>query len=546
MNQSDRTPFNGLEDEANPVDILSDLLGTIIHRRWWFLVTASAVILASLLVLFRTPDRYTSEATIVITQQRVPERYVVSTSTTNLTKDLQTMEGEALSRTRLLSLIEEFRLYPKESKRLAPEQLLELIKSYINVEPLAATSAQREADSFRVSFTAENPAVAQEVTSRLASFFILNNVKGRQDQATSTTKFLNDQLGVAQKKLTDLEQSLRDFKMQHLGELPEQQQGNLTILGGLQSQLQSTTSAIARAEQQRVYLESLINTSRAAATRRNGDLLASPKETESTDEGILGAELRLAHLRSDRKALASLRLPNDPELLKKDESIARMESQLQKLKAAKPERERAAETEDASVAQLKGQLEVNRLEVENLTKDEKQLKESIAQYQTRLNQMPVREQQLAGLLRDRDQVQKEYADLLTKEQQSQLATSLEEQQGGQQFRLQEPPSLPTVPSSPKRIKLGLGTGAAGIGIGFVVAFLVDLKKRAFYSEKQVSKQCGLPLVVGIPLFITPSETRKRTRTRTYEWIGGCALTVVVCSAEFVYLKGWDFFARWLT
>ena len=506
-----------------------------------FTIFMAVVILASIAVLVRTPNRYTSEATIVVTQQRVPERYVVPTSTTDLTKDLQTMQEEVLSRTRLLSLIDEFGLYPKKRRSLAPEQLLELIKTYIQVEPLAATPDKKEADSFKISFTAENPAVAQEVTSRLASLFILNNVKGREDQAVNTTKFLSDQLDTTQKRLSDLEQNLRDFKMQHLGELPEQQQGNLAILTGLQTQLHNTTSAIARAEQQRVYLESLVNTLRGLATRRDANVpvrtQASPKEAEPGDQGILGAELRLAYLRSERKTLLSLRPPNDPDLVKIDDYIARTDSLLQKLKAAKPEAEKAAETEDASIAQLKSQLEANRVEVQNLTKDEKQLKDAIAQYQTRLNQTPVREQQLAGLLRDIDLVKQQYGDLLTKEQQSQLATSLEKQQGGQQFRLLEPPSLPTLPSSPKRVKLGLGAGAAGIGLGLVAAFLAEFKNRAFYAEKDVSQYCAL--VVGVPLFITPAEQRKRTWTRTYEWIGGFALTLVVCTAEVVYLRGWD-------
>jgi hypothetical protein len=43
-------------------------------------------------------------------------------------------------------------------------------------------------------------------------------------------------------------------------------------------------------------------------------------------------------------------------------------------------------------------LEANRVEMENLSNDEKQLKASLSQYQNRLNLTPVREQQLTGIL----------------------------------------------------------------------------------------------------------------------------------------------------
>ena len=49
-------------------------------------------------------------------------------------------------------------------------------------------------------------------------------------------------------------------------------------------------------------------------------------------------------------------------------------------------------------AQIKSQLEANRVEMENLSNDEKQLKASLSQYQNRLNLTPVREQQLTGIL----------------------------------------------------------------------------------------------------------------------------------------------------
>ena len=49
------------------------------------------------------------------------------------------------------------------------------------------------------------------------------------------------------------------FKGAHVGELPTQQASNLQILAGLQSQLENEQEALNTAQQQQVYLQTLIN-----------------------------------------------------------------------------------------------------------------------------------------------------------------------------------------------------------------------------------------------------------------------------------------------
>ncbi len=194
--------------------------------------------------------------------------------------------------------------------------------------------------------------------------------------------------------------------------------------------------------------------------------------------------------------------------------------------------------QDPSAAlQLKSQLEANRLEIENLSREEEKLKAAIEQYQKRLNQTPVREQQLAGILRNYEQLKQDYTDLLNKENQSRMAGDLEKRQEGQQFRLVDQPSLPTVPSSPKRIKISLFGVAGGIGLGLALSVLADFRDRSFRAEKDLSQRFPLHLVVGVPLMLTPEEQQVRTWRRRFEWVAGSALALALFVAEFyeVYL-----------
>ena len=67
------------------------------------------------------------------------------------------------------------------------------------------------------------------------------------------------------------------------------------------------------------------------------------------------------------------------------------------------------------MAELESQLKVNRIEIANRERAMEELKQSIADYQARLNREPVREQQLADLTRDYDQSWANYESLLKRE-----------------------------------------------------------------------------------------------------------------------------------
>jgi protein tyrosine kinase modulator len=513
------------EDEVDINETVEWLFGILRRRRWWIIAPATLASIATVLVLSWMPSGYTSEATLLVVQQQVPQRFVLPTTTTDIREALQATTQEVLSRTHLLQIVDEFGLYAKERKRLSPEGLLGVMRNDIQIQP--QSSSQRDVNSFKIAFTATSPQLAQEVTSRLTSLFIEQNLATREHQASTTTKFLQDQLEAAKKKLTDAEEQVRNYKMQNLGQLPEQQQGNLAILSGLQSQLQNTMSSLNRAQEQREYLQSV------------------------SDYRALAIEGTLAQLKSERARLLSQYTALYPAVIKINDKIAQTEASLRTLrKSAAGSSQRASEPPptlaagadpDSSLIQLRNQLEANRLEIDYLTKDEAKLKAAIEQYQTRLNQTPVREQQLSGILRNYDQLKKDYEDLLSKEMQSEMSADLEKRQEGQQFRVVDRPSLPTLPSKPKRLKIGLGGAAGGIALGLVLAFLVDVRDQTFRSEKDLKRSFSVPLVCALPEFTTPVEKRAAAWTRAFEWALASALGIAVVVAElygyYVYRHG---------
>jgi DNA polymerase III alpha subunit len=308
-----------------------------------------------------------------------------------------------------------------------------------------------------------------------------------------------------------------------------------------------------RAEQQRVYLQSLIDAARNQGAAVSSYLFPAAPGTARALSPFENAQAELARLETAKSALLAKGYTSQhPDMAKIQREIAKAQDTVARLRASAPRPTEegaaltgtvarvpdrpAADGDRAAIAQLRSQLESNRLEIENLTKEEQRLKVSISKYEARLNQTPVREQEQAGIVRDTEALRLEYADLLKKEQESQLATNLEKQQGGQQFRLIDPASLPSVPSSPKRLKMSLGGLAGGLGLGIALAFLMEMKDTSFYTEKELTKYLGPPFVLGVPVLLTTPEKHRRLQRNILQWIAASVIVLAVVASELYVYK----------
>jgi succinoglycan biosynthesis transport protein ExoP len=514
------------------------------RRRWWILSAFCAVTIGAVVASYLIPAQYKSDATILVDQQKVSEKYVTPNSNIDLVQELQKLTQEVLSRNQLLQIINDCNLYTAERGRLGPDELVELMKKSLDIEPLVPTGDRREHElnAFRISFVGSKPDTTREVVNRVTSLLIVANLKTRTEDSEQTTSFLQAQLATAQADLRQQEQRLREFKMEHLGELPTEQQPNLQNLASLQSQLQSNAAALGRAREQRLYMESLLAQSRSFAPKTGADpTLPGPNR-------IAAVEKQLTDLRTQRAALIAHYTPEHPDVVSMNRQIAQTEALLETLKKSQKSPDAGTGTDSAALqvsvdddpgtAQLKSQLKANQLEIANYIEDEKHLQVRISDYQRRLNLTPVREQQLADLMRDYTLSQQHYADLEGKKTQSELATSLDKNQQGRQFRIIDPASMPTKPFSPDRRKFGMMGAGVGLAIGAVLALILEMKDSSFHTDREVSRLVDLPFVFGVPLMLSPTEKKSRAQKRWLEWAGASLLVTIVLVVEaYVMLKG---------
>jgi succinoglycan biosynthesis transport protein ExoP len=532
--------------EENSTSNRQDYWAIVCRRRWWLLLGVFGAWTAVSLLGWFLPADYRSETVILVEQQKVPEQYVIPNVSVDLQERLHSMTQQILSRTRLRRIIDSFHLYASERNRLSPDELVDQLRQDVKIDLVKAPGSRDELTAFKIYYISRDPNLAQQVTSQLTSLFIEENLRARQQQSESTTGFLENQLDEAGKDLAAQEQRVREFKTRYLGELPGQLQSNVQILSGLQSRLQGAIDARDRVKQQQIYYESLLGQYRSLQAELRRGKSADLRSPEALD-----AELeRLKNQMADLTARYTARHPDVKHLKEEIAATESVKSRIEtEIKAArsKPEqvgsdsaypRDPAELRVLSPVLEIESQLKASQLEMQNRQREIENLESSISAYENRLNSTPLREQQLANVTRDYDQSKANYESLLAKKNQSELATNLEKRQQGEQFRILDPPSLPTKPYWPDRFEFNLFGLVAGLIVGFAALVGAEALDDRVHGEKDLRSLIVAPVVVDIPSLKTRSETRMQQWKSGLEWVGGVMiLGVIVAGSVFGFYRG---------
>jgi succinoglycan biosynthesis transport protein ExoP len=479
---------------------------------------------------------YKSNTLILVEQPTMPKNYVLpNINDDDLQGRLQSISQQILSRTRLLMIIDKLGLYHGKGAPVAPDDKVATMRKDITIE-LVHDAHNEQITAFRISYSAHDPHVAQQVTTELTNLFISENLKVRQQQSEGTTKFIEDQLEEARVTLSQQEAKVRQFQGMHEGVLPTQQASNLQILSGLQSQLQNEQDALNTAKQQRVYLQALIEQNRARSARPG----------EGKDLPTVNQEL--VTLNAQLLDLSSRYTERYPDVLVLKDKIAKTEKLRDQLMAEAKLRQATKVTatpgseldpsDSTPTLQLQSQLQANQLEIGNREHAISALMARINDYQGRLNAEPGVEQQLADLTRGYDQSKAIYDDLLKKENESSMATSMEQLQQGERFTMLDPPSLPITPDFPNRLKFcGIGL-VVGLLLGFAVVAGFEFFDDRMHDEQAIKALLSMPVISEVPEIQNPWDEKLAKRKVAMGWaMAALAVVAILAGSAFSLIHG---------
>jgi polysaccharide chain length determinant protein (PEP-CTERM system associated) len=395
-----------------------------------------------------------------------------------------------MSRTRLEQIISELKLYQEEIKSGSLEGIVELMRRNIRVE------IKGNEGYFTISYIGKDPRIVTVVTNKLASLFIEENLKLREQQAQGTSEFLSSELNATKAKLEEQERVITAFKRKFMGELPEQRDANLRVLEQLQLQYQRISDNLRAAQDRRLFIQKQLSDLELTIASED-----SAKGKSSLTGKKSSREMELEQLRNQLSDLQTKYTEKHPDILIVKKKIAELEVEIEKTKS---EKERGLKeggqgfSIDPRYNEIKNRLIATEKEIERLKEEDTNVRAQMTKYGERVEKTFAREQEIALLTRDYQNTKETYQSLLKKSQEAQQAENLERRQKGEQFKVIDPARIPEKPFKPDIRKILLFGLLIGVGSGFGMAFLREQMDRSFRDAEDLEATFGLKVLANIP------------------------------------------------
>ncbi len=480
----------------------------------WKFITGCVLIALSLglVVYLRMPKVYQCTALLSYERQQInPARMAPERQTRRLRDTVSTLSELVMSRNNLEGIISQFSLYPKERQQMPIEDVIELMRKKIKISP------STRGDTFTVTFEGSNPEKVQKTTNALASKFIEENLKYREERATETSKYTEDELNMAKVVLDKKEQAMRDYKLKYYNEMPDQRESNLARLSALHEQYQNIQDSIQDLERTRVLVQEQVALRQRLATALlpGGGAETATAPSAAASRPMTRAE-RLQSLQRYLEALLAKYTERHPEVRRTRQMIAKLKQELatapddagEETTASKAEPRGAAE-EDPEIARARLQLKEIDLNIKQLRADQKKVRSEIDKYEKWVAAAPVREAEWNALTRDYNELRRHYDYLVAQNLQASSAEHLERKQKGSKFKIVDPARLPDKPFKPdfkKMLLLSLGAGLA-LGLGLVVG--LDFIDTSFKDADDLEGFLGMAVTCAVPYLEIRAEARKR-------------------------------------
>ena len=470
-----------------------------LRRKWLAIAVIIACVGGGGILCLVWPESYRSSTLILVESQKIPEDYVKALIGPSIEERLSSLQQQVMSRTLLNQVIREFDLYPDAVRRNGYEAVIERLRKDIKVVTNSVRAQRGGIDAFEISFAHRNPQIAMKVTANLASQFIDENLRSREQRVEGASEFIEQELVMAQERLEAQERALSLFKTKYMGELPEQVQANLSALDRLSLQHGATIDALQRAADRLALLEKTYKEYEALVATTGG-AVQGPGGAVAGDSSVL----RLKELEKTLTTLASEYKENYPDIIALKQEIKALKAQIGGI--ALPKEVRPI---DPYLRELVRQREESKLEIASLKERILRIKEQMKEYEARVEMAPAREQELMILNRDYGNLKENYRSLLDKKLNARLSGNLEKRQKGEQFRILDPANLPQKPETPNRLKimsLALALGC-GLGVGGVVA--LEFYRPVFRRSDEVESVLQLRVLASIPNFGSVSDRAKK-------------------------------------
>lgn len=493
---------------------LQDLPGVVRRRGVAFGTVAGLAFLASVVIAAIIPNTYEAWTTLLVEPQTVSTKLVeAGLEGSELNKRLHLMTMQILSRERLSKVIDELGLYPDESREMTREEVIDLMRDDIRVEPVMPEMAEArrgnqelEINTFRLFYRNHSAALSAAVSDKLANDFIAEHIRERVEISSDTSEFIEAELERLSAAIAEVEQRIAAVKDENLGRLPEDLEANQRLLERAMTELRMVQRDLSLSESDEAFYR---NQALTGAVSRYGSVRAdTPLERKQQLQLALG------------EAQARGYTEKHPDILAIREELATLDQTLQ------------ADGADGQPVTAEQQLASNEskraeLRAQSARAEMQQLHAEIGEIESRIGATPRVAEQLVALERQHDHLYASFQDYSAKRLEAGVAANMERRQKGEQFKILETAFVPPEPASPNRaIILVLGV-LFGLALGAGAALALELADTSVHEPRQLQVAFQLPVLAAIPRVVLESD---RLRQRRRLLLGGAAAAVATTVA----------------
>lgn len=490
--------------------------------RWWGLVVAWIIGLGAGVVVFLMPDRYESSARIYVDTQSILKPLMSGLAIQpNIDQQVAILSRTLISRPTVERLIQMADLDISAKTKEQKEDLIAKLISKLRIQ-----SAGRD-NLYTLSYQDENPQRAKRVVQSLMSIFVESGLGDKRKDTDSAKRFIEEQIKTYEAKLEESENRLKEFKIKNM-ELMGSSGGYLGQISVVSEQIKQAKLDLREATNSRDALKRQLvgeETSGAGSEAHNSLPIAVPE-----------LDGRIASLKANMDGLLQRYTESHPDVV----GARRVISELEEQKAKEVAERRKAGVTEMSASSVNPMFQTMKMALAESEANVASLQARVAEYESRLQQLkasarmvPELETELAQLNRDYETYRRNYDSLVGRRESASMSAELETTSGVAEFRLIDPPSLPTKPSAPNRVALMLGAAAAAIAAGFAVTFVGSQVRPTVLDGRSLREVSGLPVLGSVSVLANPERQRREKRMNIAffgglgAYVGGMGMATVL-------------------
>jgi uncharacterized protein involved in exopolysaccharide biosynthesis len=199
-------------------------LGILKRRALHFAIPFLLVLSIGSLVAAAWPAKYLAQGTILVQAQAIPSDFVRPTVAALANDRIQLIEQRIMTRDNLLDIAKKYRLTPGWKERASGTDLIDFIRARTLITPSelklkpsdfkSQPNQKKDAVAFAVGFEYENPQIAALVANELVTMILKEDVRLRTNDATETTRFLDQEVRRLEAQLSLNDSQISELKRQ--------------------------------------------------------------------------------------------------------------------------------------------------------------------------------------------------------------------------------------------------------------------------------------------------------------------------------------------